>query len=45
MSRAGRKTKRRKSASAIQARDTVELFRELYLARLKESAAAWRERI
>ncbi len=45
MSRAGRKTKRRRGASPIEARNTIELFRELYLARLKESAAAWRERI
>jgi hypothetical protein len=39
------KTKRRKSASPIKTRPTVELFREFFLARMKESAAAWSERM
>jgi len=43
MSRAGRKTKRRTSASPIKTRPTVELFREFYTARLAASAAAWSE--
>jgi hypothetical protein len=43
MTRAGRKTKRRKSAAVSKTRPTVELLREFYTARLTASATAWGE--
>lgn len=45
MSKAMARTKRRKSASPVKARASVELFREFFTARLTASAAAWSVRM